>query len=93
MKLLDFLPGRRRARLDLWQSRAAVGAALAAVGATAAFFAVTLWRRRRAALSGHSANDHIQDLIDEGSMESFPASDPPSTMSPSTVLSGEPRRP
>ncbi len=93
MKLLDFLPGRRRARLDLWQSRAAVGAALAVVGAAAAFFAVRVWRKQRASSAAQSANDHIQDLIDEGSMESFPASDPPSSMSPSTVLSGEPRRP
>ena len=93
MKLLDFLPGRRRARLDLWQSRAAVGAALAVVGATAAFFAVRVWRKQRASSAAQSANDHIQDLIDEGSMESFPASDPPSSMSPSTALSGEPRRP
>ncbi len=68
---------------------APVALGVASAGLAAALMVAWVRRRARRARVATTSPQPPVDLVDEGSMESFPASDPPSTMSPMTSVRGK----
>ena len=75
-------------RLNSAKTAAPVALGVASAGLAAALMVAWVRRRARRARVATPAPQPPIDPIDEGSMESFPASDPPSTMSPATSVRG-----
>ncbi len=73
------------------KSAAPVAIGVASAGLAAALMVAWVRRRARRARVATASPQPPMDLVDESSMDSFPASDPPSTMSPTTSVRG--RRP
>jgi hypothetical protein len=58
--------------------RERLSSALAGLAAGAGTFALLRWLRARRSASDTELEDRSSDLVDEASLASFPASDPPS---------------
>jgi len=72
------------------KATAPVAIGVASAGLAAALMVAWVRRRaRRARVAAAPAPQPAVDPIDENSMQSFPASDPPSTMSPTTTMQGK----